>query len=473
MANNLALDQRIQEIFDEVNEISIVDIISNRIDVHNPSATNADALCPFHDDHSIGSFKISKKKNLYKCFSCEASGNGINFVSEFEHISYYQAALKIALEFGIIGEAEFKKLTKGRVSKETLSKVYEKKSVDSGQLAELQDESVLDFVYSIFSQGQILEGEKWKLSAEHMQYLLLRGFKEEEIEELGFFTMPNRKSKKRLYDAIFARGQNLEILEGVPGFFYDTEKEKYDFSYTKGIGIPIKNAKGYITGIQVRRDTVLTGQSRYTWFTSSFADGLVRENQIKGSSAGSPQAVVYPQEQKYPTLFITEGYFKAAKITKQFNSPAVSVQGVGSRKNIVSTVKSLMKKVEKNLTHIYIAFDADMASNFQVLKQTIAMYLELKQSFSDMKILIAHWDEENGKGIDDVIDNGKVDTLGTIQADIFEEKFLEMTKHYATKYECGENEVSKKITSSEVKDGFNKFIKPFVKLSKKQKASQN
>lgn len=442
-----ALNQRIQEIFDEVNEISIIDIIGSRIDIQNTSATNADALCPFHDDHHIGSFKISKSKNLYKCFSCEASGNGIHFISEFDGISYYQAAMKIAHEFNIISDSEYKKLSNGKVSKEVSSIVYEKKNTKESQLAELQDDSTLDFVYSIFSQGQILEGEKWKLSAKHMQYLLLRGFKEEEIEKLGFFTMPTRKSKKAIYDAVFARGQKLDILEGVPGFFYDTEKGKYDFSYTKGIGIPIKNAKGYIIGIQVRRDEIAKGQSRYTWFTSSFADGITRETQINGSSAGAPQAVLYPDEQKFKTLFITEGFFKAAKLVKTFNSVAVSVQGVGSRKNIVSTIKTLNRRTEKPIGKIYIAFDADMSSNYQVLKQTVAMYKEIKENFPEYKIVVAQWDEKYGKGIDDVIDAGNTQYLSTINGEDFENAFNEMNKAIEKELGGTKQDVARKVTS--------------------------
>ena len=111
MRKDTAFNQRIQEIFDEVNELSIVDVISSRIEVVNPSSTNADALCPFHDDHNLGSFKISKSKNLYKCFSCDATGNGIRFIAEYDHISYYQAAMKIAFEFGIITDIEYKKLS--------------------------------------------------------------------------------------------------------------------------------------------------------------------------------------------------------------------------------------------------------------------------------------------------------------------------------------------------------------------------
>ena len=35
------------------------------------------ALCPFHDDKSMGSFIVYPKGNCYKCFSCGAKGHRV------------------------------------------------------------------------------------------------------------------------------------------------------------------------------------------------------------------------------------------------------------------------------------------------------------------------------------------------------------------------------------------------------------
>ena len=37
-------------------------------------------LCPFHDDRSIGSFIVNRKKNIYKCFACGATGDAVSFL---------------------------------------------------------------------------------------------------------------------------------------------------------------------------------------------------------------------------------------------------------------------------------------------------------------------------------------------------------------------------------------------------------
>ena len=49
------------------------------------------ALCPFHDDKSMGSFIVYPKGNCYKCFSCGAKGGVIDFLMDHEKLSYPDA----------------------------------------------------------------------------------------------------------------------------------------------------------------------------------------------------------------------------------------------------------------------------------------------------------------------------------------------------------------------------------------------
>ena len=49
------------------------------------------ALCPFHEDKSMGSFVVYPKGNCYKCFSCGAGGSVIDFLMNHENLSYPDA----------------------------------------------------------------------------------------------------------------------------------------------------------------------------------------------------------------------------------------------------------------------------------------------------------------------------------------------------------------------------------------------
>ena len=59
-------------------------------------------LCPFHDDHSRGSFKVNLVTGAYRCFSCDASGGDIiDFVRASRGLNFIEALQKIADEWGV------------------------------------------------------------------------------------------------------------------------------------------------------------------------------------------------------------------------------------------------------------------------------------------------------------------------------------------------------------------------------------
>ena len=58
------------------------------------------SLCPFHGD-SNPSFSVDLKKGMYKCFSCGAEGNYINFRAQLEGIDTKEAYKKILQECGV------------------------------------------------------------------------------------------------------------------------------------------------------------------------------------------------------------------------------------------------------------------------------------------------------------------------------------------------------------------------------------
>ena len=74
------------------NSIDIVEVISKYVPLV-ARGKNYFGVCPFHDDHSP-SMSVSKDKQIYKCFSCGATGNVFNFIMDHEQVSFPEA-LKI------------------------------------------------------------------------------------------------------------------------------------------------------------------------------------------------------------------------------------------------------------------------------------------------------------------------------------------------------------------------------------------
>ncbi|MBQ9181535.1 MAG: DNA primase [Bacilli bacterium] len=81
------------------NSVDIVEIVSGYIPL-TQRGKNFVGVCPFHDDHSP-SMSVSKDKQIYKCFSCGAAGNVINFVMDYEHVSFIDALNILGEKCGI------------------------------------------------------------------------------------------------------------------------------------------------------------------------------------------------------------------------------------------------------------------------------------------------------------------------------------------------------------------------------------
>ena len=91
-----------KEITDIIEEIKsrcdIANVISSYINI-KPSGANYKGLCPFHGEKTP-SFYINTSKQIYKCFTCLASGNVFTFVQNYENISFVEAVKKVADKIG-------------------------------------------------------------------------------------------------------------------------------------------------------------------------------------------------------------------------------------------------------------------------------------------------------------------------------------------------------------------------------------
>ena len=94
------------EMINEIrNKVDIVEVISKYIPL-TQRGKNYFGVCPFHDDHSP-SMSVSKEKQIFTCFSCGATGNVFTFVSDYEHIGFYDAVRLLGNQVGYnLGNAQ-------------------------------------------------------------------------------------------------------------------------------------------------------------------------------------------------------------------------------------------------------------------------------------------------------------------------------------------------------------------------------
>ncbi len=184
-------------------------------------------------------------------------------------------------------------------------------------------------------------------------------------------------------------------LQSVPGFYMNEKENKIDFSSYKGIGFLVKNDEGIPQGIQIRRDVVKEGESRYVWFSSSFAASSAGCS--AGAPSGAPGGVIFPKEGKETaSLCITEGRFKAEQIAKKGNI-AVYISGVSTWK----TVLPMVDRIKGDRKKVYVMFDSDMMGNTAVHSQLKEICCGLNNH--GLKPYLLLWPIEKGKGFDDLV----------------------------------------------------------------------
>lgn len=81
------------------NKVDIVDIIGERIPL-TARGRNFFGVCPFHDDTNP-SMSVSRDKQIYKCFSCGASGNVYTFLMNYEHKEFKEVLRDLGKRVGI------------------------------------------------------------------------------------------------------------------------------------------------------------------------------------------------------------------------------------------------------------------------------------------------------------------------------------------------------------------------------------
>src|SRR6056297_1413992 len=85
---------------EEINQrINIVDLVQDFVTLEKRGSRYW-GLCPFHSEKTP-SMSVDPDKNLFYCFGCHKGGTMFTFLMEVEHISFVEAAEKLAERAGI------------------------------------------------------------------------------------------------------------------------------------------------------------------------------------------------------------------------------------------------------------------------------------------------------------------------------------------------------------------------------------
>lgn len=395
----------IEQMLEKLDTVSVDAVVGQYVQLRQ-QGRHLMGYCPFHQGSHLGSFIVTPDKGLWKCFACGDGygGNGINFVSKYKGINYLDAAFDIAKDHGLISFDEYEKFANQNYSDNYIRELTERQERKHKKNSPNQVKANAQIIHNVY----LCIKENSVLSPDHKETLINeRKLSPERIKE-DYFTFPIR-SKEKIIKKIQEQYPEYSdaILSTVPGFFIKKSTGKLSYSGYKGLGILIRDCNGMIQAIQIRKDTKKEEESRYTWFSSSFAS-YKPEEFIGGCGSGSPKDVLFPNVDKKHILCITEGRFKSEKLIESGNT-SISVQGVTSWKGIEKSISGCLKKIV--YSKIYLFFDSDILGNHFLFVQSEKMVRFLQAQFPDITFYYAFWHKKDGKGIDDCINNGNMKTV--------------------------------------------------------------
>lgn len=309
------------------SSVDIVDVISDYIPLVN-KGRNYFGVCPFHDDNHP-SMSVSKEKQIYKCFSCGATGNVFNFIMDYENISFREALSKVASMAGIsidIGDI--------REKSNPYQKMYE----------------AYDIAFKFYQNNiNTFEGKEAK------EYLKKRLIDENIIKEFGIGLSLSKRDL--LSKMLLKKGFDQNTLNE-SGLLSFNDGGYYDM-YSKRIMFPLWDTSGKVVGFSGR---IYHGEdiSKYinTKETPIFKKGELLYNYHRAKD----------EARKTKTIIVMEGFMDVIR---------AYVSGV---KNVVATMGTAVTKeqallIKRLAPNIILCFDGDVAG----AKATFACINELQK----------------------------------------------------------------------------------------------
>ena len=314
-----------QEKINEIrNSVNIVDVISSYIPL-TPRGKNYFGVCPFHDDNNP-SMSVSPSKQIYKCFSCGATGTVFKFIMDYENISFKEAVKKVADMGGI--------------------------TVNVGTIPKKQTHTELHQIYDL-SLKFYINNLNTKNGKEAKEYLKTRNINDDIIKE---FEIGLALKNSTLSNILIKKFDKNEVLKS--GLVGQNERGYYDLFYDR-IMFPLYDLDGhpvaYSGRIYNKKDP-----SKYfnTKETEIFKKGELIYNYHKAKD----------EARRKNKIIVMEGFMDVIRAYTVGIKNTIAMMGTA-----VTDVQShLIKKMAKE---IILCFDGDEAG----AKATMACANELQK----------------------------------------------------------------------------------------------
>ena len=332
-----------EEVISQIKDrLDIVDVVSQYV-VLKKSGANYWGLCPFHNDKKP-SMSVSPSRGIYKCFSCGAGGDALNFLVKIQNREYKDVIYELAEKYGI----------------ELPSRYHASKDTKKLKLDMINACKKAAKFYNI--QLQSAEDANKAITA-----LRKRDITDDVIKKFSLGWAPNK------YDALYKELKKEfkdEILEKA-GLILKSNSGGWIDRFRNRIIIPIQNENGDFVAFGAR--AVDEGQNP-KYLNSS--DSIIYNKSKLLFGLYTAQEAIRNQD----SVVIMEGYFDV--ISAQSNGVENAVASCGTA--LTSEHVKLLSRYTKS-RRIFLSFDTDGAGinatkkGSEVIKETLSTLGEVKQ----------------------------------------------------------------------------------------------
>ena len=325
------------------DRLDIVDVVSQFVALKK-SGANYWGLCPFHNDKKP-SMSVSPSKGIYKCFSCGAGGDALNFLVKIQNREYKDVIFELADKFGL-----------------ELPKKYntnnENKNIKKDMLSACKHAASFYHDYLLTSNPDAKIG---------MNLLKKRDITDDIINVYNLGFAPNK------YDSLYKILKNDfsdEILEKA-GLILKSNNGKYIDRFRNRVIIPIRNDAGETVAFGAR--AVKDGEAAK--YLNSAESLIYNKSRIL---FGIDTALNAIKEQD--GVIIMEGYFDVISAQAHGVKNAVGSCGTALTPEHVKLISRYTKS-----RRIYLSFDTDKAGinatkrGSEVIKETLSAIGNVKQ----------------------------------------------------------------------------------------------
>lgn len=212
-----------EELVEQIKQANdIVSVISEYVPLKK-SGQNYWGCCPFHNEKTP-SFSVTPEKGFFYCFGCKKAGNVVNFLMEYDHITYPESLERLANRAHIaLPEEDMSPSERRRIAaKEALYEV--------------------NAMAATFFHNCLMKTNMGKVG---LDYLLGRGLSMETITTFKLGFAPN--SWDKLYEAFTDRGINENTLIKLGLCRRNESGRVYDY-FRNRVMFPIYDANDRVLG---------------------------------------------------------------------------------------------------------------------------------------------------------------------------------------------------------------------------------